>query len=231
MDIKSLYEKFRFRLRLKIPKYSDIITTDNYIDMSDLSNWGKRLVWFPKEWYSDDNIIENDDNIEVIAPTHGENSGLIISKFTFKYGTIRALLKAPDIKGVWSAFWLFDTNGMPEHDFEFCGQETHTVNVTHHWGYEYVGNDKKSTLHNARTNKHFNPTTEYNWYEIEKTPYKVIYRINGIVVKVKKRGISSGESRVIFNAGTGSYCGSEKNQPLQKKGIMYIKSIELDKVS
>ncbi len=227
MDIKSLYEKLRFRLRRNLSGY----TPDNggFVEMFNLNNWDKFLPWFPKEWYSDDNVRDVDGHIEVIVPADGKTVGLMMSKFSFKYGTIRALIKAPDLKGVWSAFWLFDTNGMPEHDFEFCGQETHTVNVTHHWGYSYDNNNKKSTLHNPRTNKNFNPTTEYNWYEIEKTPYKVVYRVNGVTVKVMRRGLSSGESKVIINAGTGSYCGSEENQPLPRDGAMKVKSIKLYK--
>ncbi len=227
MDIKSLYEKFRFSLRRNLNGY----TPDNsgFVEMFNLNNWDKFLPWFPKEWYSDDNVRDIDGRIEVIVPADGETVGLMMSKFSFKYGTIRALIKAPDLKGVWSAFWLFDTNGLPEHDFEFCGQETNTVNVTHHWGYAYENNDKKSTLHNSRTNKNFHPTTEYNWYEIEKTPYKVVYRINGITVKVMRKGLSSGESKVIINASTGSYCGSEDNQALPQDGIMKVKSIKLYK--
>ena len=253
MDLKSLYEKWKFRLMLCFPEYTnesikyegeyDYIFAHNvtFGNMPYKKGWvkdytstdpmfRKSIKWFPSTNYSDKNVTVLDGTINIHCPSDGMTEGAMVSNFTFKYGTVRALIKAPNVKGVWSAFWLFDENGMPEHDFEFCGQEKHTVNVTHHWGITYDDNNKKSTLHNARRNKNFNPTTEYNMYEIEKLPYKVTYKINGVVVKVMRKGISSGNSRLLFTAGTGIYCGSEKNQPLNKNGIMSIKSIELYKL-
>ncbi len=252
MDIRSLIEKIRFSLRLMFPKYlkynhvpRGILTSYPDIKFGNLPykrewikvyktddpSFRKSIPWYLASRYSDANIrYDLHGELKVIAPKDGKTEGVIMSNFTFKYGTVRAIIKTTDVSGVWSAFWLFDKNGMPEHDFEWCGQQKHSVHVTQHWGYDYDNNDKKSTLHNTRTNYRFNPTSEYNTYEIEKSPYKTIYRINGVVVKTMKHGLSSGESYIIFGVHTGSYCNSKPNQVLSKDAVMSIRSIELFKI-
>lgn len=151
------------------------------------------------------------------------------SNFTIKYGTVRALIKLPNVTGAWSAFWLFGKNGMPEHDIiEHCGEWENEVAVTHHWGYDYEENrGKKSTINNGRYNKNFKPTDNYYLYEVELTPYKVTYRINGIKVRTLTKHLSSGENVIIFDVTRGKYCG---NKALARNAKMEISFLEIWKI-
>lgn len=175
-----------------------------------------------QEKFKSENIHLTDSCIEIWARKDG-SEGVLFSNFKIKYGIVRAKVKLPDVEGAWSAFWLF--RGMPELDiFEHCGQWKNQVTVTHHWGYAYEKGMKKSTLQNERFSESFNPTEEYNIYEVEVTPYEVIYRINGIVTRVMTEGIPSHELHIILNVATGDYC---ENIPLKEDAVMKVKWIKV----
>jgi len=177
--------------------------------------------WDQKEFIRD-NINLTDSCIEIKAKPDG-TKGVLFSNFKFKYGIVRAMIKLPNSEGAWSAFWLF--NGMPELDiFEHCGQWKNQVTVTHHWGYEYEKGMKKSTLHNERFNKSFSPTEQYYIYEVEVTPYEVIYRINGEVTRIMTEGVPSHEQHIILGVTTGEYCD---DIPLKEDAVMKIKWIKV----
>lgn len=127
--------------------------------------------WIP--WYEEEKYCKS-----CVVPVTGgydlKYNGKEIALYSnesVKHGIISADIKMPKSKGLWGAFWLFAENGMPEYDFEWCGQDE-GVNVTAHWGYTYEKGKKKNTLYNHRKNKRFNPH-EYNNYSIEFTPYWV----------------------------------------------------------
>ena len=169
-----------------------------------------------------ENIHLTDSCIEIWARKDG-TEGVLFSNFKIKYGIVKALVKLPDVEGAWSAFWLF--RGMPELDiFEHCGQWKNQVSVTHHWGYSYEKGMKKSTLNNERYNESFKPTEQYYVYEVEVTPYEVIYRINGEVTRVMTEGIPSHEQHIILNVSTGDYCD---DIPLKKDAVMKVKWIKV----
>lgn len=169
-----------------------------------------------------DNVNLTDSCIEIWARKDGSN-GFLFSNFKIKYGIVKAMIKLPDVEGAWSAFWLF--KGMPELDiFEHCGQWENQVSVTHHWGYSYEKGMKKSTLNNERSNKLFKPTEQYYVYEVEVTPYEVIYRINGEVTRIMTEGIPSHEQHIILDVVTGDYCG---NIPLKEDAVMKVKWIKV----
>jgi len=134
--------------------------------------------------------------------------GILYSNFSLTYGIIRAKIKLPKVKGGWSAFWTFA--GMPEYDIlEHCGRWDNKITTTPHWGYDYSGPyGKKSTHYNRSTNRKFKPTEEYYIYELETTPYKVIWRINGRIVRVMKEGIQTMPTNILFTVSKGDYCGS-----------------------
>jgi len=181
------------------------------------------------------NIKIFQDKIELTQPKDEEKDAFIQSNFTFKHGTVRAIIKLPKVKGAWSAFWLFGENGMPEHDIlEQCGDWENKVSVTHHWGYDYnnVPNPrgKKMTRNNKRYNKNFRPTEDYYLYEVELSPYKVVYRINGIKVRTMKKGVSSSQQRVIFSVTKGNYCQSKTTSILKDDAAMSVKRLELWKI-
>jgi beta-glucanase (GH16 family) len=77
--------------------------------------------------YSPDNVKIGDEGLELSVSTTDEwksdvkpdgfgkafNSGKLVGTpgVRFKYGTIEAKIKAPDLKGIWPAFWLNFSNG------------------------------------------------------------------------------------------------------------------------
>ena len=158
----------------------------------------------------------------------------IQSNFRIKYGTVRALIKLPNVKGAHSAFWLF--GGLPEMDvLEHCGGWENKVSVTHHHGYDYnnVPNPKgkKMTHNNARYNKKFKPRDEFYLYEVELSPYKIVYKINGVKVRTLKRGLSSGENKVIFDVVKNSYCQTTTESVLDDDAVMIVDFLEVYKIS
>ncbi len=175
-----------------------------------------------REGYPEENVQLTDSCIEIWARTDG-TKGVLFSNFKFKYGIVKALIKLPDVDGAFSAFWLF--RDMPELDiFEHCGQWKNQVAVTHHWGYAYEKGMKKSTSENTRFNEAFKPTEEYYVYEVEVTPYEVIYRINGVVTRVMTEGVPSHEQHIILNVTTGHYCD---DIPLKEDAVMKVKWIKI----
>ncbi len=257
MDIRSLIESWIFRFR-KIPPYRTSMLNNTpkgertLFKMQDITignmpwkkGWEKGYVHgedpmfrLSKPWAahesSDDNVKKTSTGITLTQPKEKDaKSAYLFSNFTIKYGTVRALVKCPCATGMWSAFWLFGKSGTPECDiFEHCGEWENEVAVTHHWGYDYGGPyGKKSTLHNARYNKNFNPSKEFYLYEIEFGPYSVVYKINGVVVKRMKKGIPSGENHILFDVVKGQYCGTDPNAELSEDGVMEVKFLEIFKI-
>ncbi len=167
-------------------------------------DWRWNMPW-NHEGYSKDNIEHTDKGVKIWARNGKE--GCLHSNFHFKYGIVTAKIRLPKEEGAWSSFWIIGESGLPEYDVvEHCGGEQY-VNVTQHWGYNYDSSSyKKSTLHNKR--RGVNPN-DWNLYQVEITPYKTIYRINGKVVRKMKRGTSSGERLVLLTCGWGTYCGGK----------------------
>lgn len=166
-------------------------------------DWRWNLPW-DQQTFSEDNIEYTDTGVKIWA--RNGKQGCLYSNFYFKYGVITAKIRLPREEGAWSAFWIFGESGMPEYDvFEHCGGESH-VNVTHHWGYTYDegGKYKKSTRHNKR--KNINPY-DWNLYQVEVTPYKTIYRINGNVVRTMRQGAASDKRHIVLTCVWGNYCG------------------------
>lgn len=167
-------------------------------------DWRWNMPWF-QERYAKENIEYTDQGVKIWARNGKE--GCLYSNFNFKYGKVAAKIRLPNEEGAWSAFWLFGESGMPENDaLEHCGGESY-VNVTHHWGYNYESSGfKKQTTHNKR--RGINPN-DWNIYEVEVTPYKTIYRINGKTVRTIKRGTSSDKRHILLTCGWGFYCGDK----------------------
>jgi len=189
---------------------------------------------FDPELSSLDNITTTSSLMILTQPKEAcTKDAYIQSNFTIKYGTVRALIKVPKVPGAWSAFWLF--GGLPEMDiFEHCGGWEDKISVTHHWGYDYdnVPNPKgkKMTKRNARYNKKFRPRDNFYLYEVELSPYKIVYRINGIKVRTLKRHLSSGENRVIFDVTKGDYCQSCFLKGIGRDAQMMIDFLEVYKI-
>ena len=258
MDIRSFFESRWFKCTkfqsyekyLKNERIPDgdrtIITPENITigNMPWQEGWNKNYVEgedpmfrdnlpYDQQGASSDNITITQDEIIMTKPKEAESKdAYLYSNFTIKYGTVRALLKTPNVDGIWSAFWLFGTDGMPEHDMiEHCGQWKNETACTHHWGYDYNGvKGKKSTLWNGRKNKKFKPSEDFNLYEVELGPYKTVYRLNGKIIRTMKHSLSSGLNRIIFDVTKGSYCGTDPKQAVDADGVMSVKSIEIFKI-
>jgi|SaaInlStandDraft_7_1057024.scaffolds.fasta_scaffold21749_2 beta-glucanase (GH16 family) len=250
--MRNFFERLRFYLS-RIPDY----TTLNYIDKDSVVIDAKNITFgnmpwkkgWTKSFNSSDgdpffrpsrpwntslskpqNCYTEDGLIRLTFPKNQIKDAYMQSNFTIKIGTVKAVVKVPDVKYAWSAFWLFGEDGMPECDImEYCGSWKDKVSVTHHWGYDYNNiRGKKMTHNNARTNRKFKPTENFYLYEVELTPYEVIYRINGIVVRKMKQGVPSGGNNIIFDVTQGNYC--DNGIPTQD-ATMEIKQIIINKIS
>ncbi len=165
-------------------------------------DWRWNMPW-DQHTYDRENIEFVKNGVKIWA--RNGKYGCLYSNFHFKYGKVSAKIRLPKEEGAWSAFWLF--GGLPEFDIlEHCGGETY-VNVTHHWGYNYDhSNFKTQTTHNKR--RGIDPY-DWNIYAVEVTPYKIIYSINGKVVRKKRKGISSDERHILLTCVWGQYCGGK----------------------
>ena len=254
--MRNLLERIYFML-CKIPTWEDAIKSipqGDYIkyDMSKVTigDMPWKYGWTPiyvedespqfrigREWAKDmtdaDNILQSPTKMTLTQPkSAGTKDAWIQSNFRIKYGTVRALIKLPDVSGAHSSFWLFGQNGMPEMDvLEHCGGWENKVSVTHHHGIAYESGQKKMTHNNARYNKNFKPRDEFYLYEVELSPYKVVYKINGVKVRTLKRGLSSGENKVIFNVVKNSYCQTTTESVLNDDAVMIVDFLEVYKIS
>lgn len=166
-------------------------------------DWRWNMPW-EQDTFSKGNIEHTKDGLRIWA--RNGKQGCLFSNFSFKYGIVTAKIRLPNEEGAWSAFWLFGEDGLPEYDIiEHCGGEDY-VNVTQHWGYAYEPFLKKQTTKNKRRGI---VPTEWNIYQVEVTPYKIIYRINGRTVRSMKKGLSSDEKHIIFTSLWGEYCGGK----------------------
>ena len=237
MDCKSFIEKILFLFK-RVPSYEEYLSNEDtpegvehVYDMSRaslgdlpwMSGYTKNyeegidpefrtsLPW-DQDGFDAQNITQIPGEYLKLTKPAGVHTkdALLYSNFSMKHGTVRALVKMPKVKGAFSAFWLFD--GLPELDIlEHCGQWKRKYACTHHWGYDY-GEDygKKSTLHNTRFNFKLNFNSDWYVLEAEVSPYKVVYKINGVKVRSVKRGVPSGELHIILNVGYGEYCNSKE---------------------
>jgi beta-glucanase (GH16 family) len=256
MDIISLFEQIKFRffgpknleqdLKNRKPE-GELLRIDlaqtSIGELEWKKDWVKKFDWNKDPWfrsglpwyepdkYNKDFIKRGNHKITLEVPVDSNQEAALFSNFTIKYGTVRALIKLPNTNRAWSAFWLSGTNGLPEHDIlEACGGEKDRVHVTHHWGYDYGEKwGKKSTLHNERINKNFKPTEQFYLYEVELSPYKTVYRINGRIVKVMKcHAVSSSDQNIIFSLGPGNFCEND-GKPTNKTQRMEIMWLEIYK--
>ena len=134
------------------------------------------------------------------------NAGVFHSKKGYKYGLFNYYAMFPKTEGIWSGLWTFGVNGLPEVDFEHCGQWRRKVAATFHWGYVYKPNCKKQTKNNTITGaKYFKPRTKYYMYSIETTPYETNWYINGIKVKTVDMGVDN-DQRFMVTCVVGDYC-------------------------
>lgn len=187
-------------------------------------------------WDADDtsknNIEQHNQKMDIVArKEEGKgNNGVLWSNWGFKHGTIQVLAKFPNIEGAFSAIWMFD--GLPEMDFEHCGQWKNQVTSTSHQGFDYDGPyGKKSTLHNERKNRKFKPTDQYYLYEIYLSPYEMIWYINGLAVRKVCDGISNRDQHLILSVGKGEYCGSVEDGSLPEDARMSVKWVRTFKMA
>jgi len=242
ITLRNLYYKIKFYL-FGVSKEPIYDKTNSYIydyfktlsvgKISQNKRWRNGLPWEhygvykgsdPKRVFIKDNKLNLvvDWNKDYNCPTRG----LLYSNFDIKHGIFRIRAKVSSIDGIGSALWTFGDNGMPEIDIlETCGQRCKKISNIHHWGYDYEKKlGKTSTLNNSLSSSNFKPSEEFYVYEIEFTPYKIIWRINGVVTKVEKRGIPTNKQHLILSVCQSERCGNSKFENL---GI-YPSGMEVD---
>lgn len=179
-------------------------------------DWRYNLPW-DQQLYDKGNIIETKEGLQIWR--RNGKDGMLYSNFTFKYGVVKGTFKLPQTPGLWSAFWLYGENGMPEHDiFEHCGGDD-MVSVTYHHGYD--DEHKKQSRMNKRAK--IKPG-EWNDFMIDITPYWSKFYVNGkLVRKVKEK--NGDEHHILMDCKIGDYCDyqGEPEGYLLVKGLTVVK--------
>lgn len=212
LGYKSFYRPFHKPWRYNYP-YGDLNNSYSFHDHSMLSIQKK----------NDDNYL--DINVSKIKNSYYH--GVLYSNFAYKYPVFRVIAKLPEGKGMWSAIWTIGSLGMPEIDIEHCSSWMNSVTSTIHWGYDYKRGYKKQKGNKIKA-KSFNPTVNYYCYEIEVTPYSVIWKINGIMIQKYKNPVPDDLLHLIIGTGMGTYCdttGFSKYSTMKVSEVQVLKKI------
>ena len=254
MSFRDWREKLAFKGVNKFENLEDYL--DSYTPPGEMRRYEMNIIelgnlpWIPggwEKWYeegvhppfrttlpwaqddsSSNNVQQTLNGIAITQPKEANApSGILWSNFTIKHGTVRALIKLPNVKGAWSAFWLFA--GLPELDIlEHCGEWKHQFTATHHWGYDYENIfGKEMTNHNERYNKRLDLHNEYHLFEVLFTPYEVIYLVDGVEHRKVTKGIPTMDTHIIFNVTKGDYCDSAITEALSEDATMHVKWLEV----
>ena len=153
------------------------------------------------QYYQADNINVADDILNITAKPdalfdsnniipHNFSSGRLstIGKMAFRYGKIAIRAKVPDIPGTQFAFWLgaFDLNmeGFPKAgnmDIVQTGIYGQFEEVESHFQYGEPDTALQNVSRFYYSDDNFNATDGFHIYEIEWTPKKVIFMVDGHV--------------------------------------------------
>lgn len=154
--------------------------------------------------YLDDNEINPNDGLPNLR-TFNFTSGCIVTKQPYKWGNFEIRFKAPAVKGLWPAFWLY---GYDEEEFdimELKGEKMHKL----HWAMHgpqtrkcgFLKNEKCSDWITYQNINFANP--DYNVVSGMWVPGLVMWVVNGIGQKFVLHDFN-GPMRVIVNTSVAS---------------------------
>mgnify|MGYP003583040042 FL=1 len=114
------------------------------------------------------------------------------TKKMFLYGRFEAKLKASDALGCITAFFLYRPNAAhnTEIDFEISGKYPKVI-TTNHWV------DRRS--HDKETPLDFDSTKDFHTYVIYWEPNRIVWEIDGKVVRSTTTAVPDKPMQVIFN--------------------------------
>ena len=213
---------------------------------TDTRYWRKISPWYrygkrvPNSNYAFEldciQLLYSEAGVQISAMYHlGYNkAGMLYSRWAFVYGKLIGKIQFDDIPGSWQAFWILSDNEqrdyrdndylLPEFDIEYCGTWKHSITATMHCGYSHKSN--RSTRRNRIIGLNFYPGKRFYAYEFDISPYRVIWRINGIAVKIKYRAASSNLKRVLLDNKTTTkkgYCQHDFLGPESKMKVAFVK--------
>lgn len=211
---------------------------DNLDNWDLIAPWGSFNTLVPNSNYAfyPECVQLSTAGVEINAVKQDEynKAGMLYSKWSFVYGKLISKIQFDDKPGSWQAFWLLSDNQqkdyrnidylLPEFDFEYCGNWKHSISATQHYGYDYES--KRSTRRNKISGLKFYPGNKFYEYAFEITPYRVIWRINGIAVKIMYRAASSNLKRVLLDNKTSTksgYCSYNYLGPESKTKVAFVK--------
>jgi hypothetical protein len=161
-----------------------------------------------------------------IGTTKPYDACTLHTKGTWKYPRIKAWLKLPEGKGHWASIFTYGNDGPPEVDiFEWCKQWGSRINMTMHKGYR----DKIGIWSSKRNRLRVPGLTNGRLYcfEVELQPMRTIWRLNGIVTKVRKQSVDNQQRILIINV-VSDRCGDNFVET-EKKGMKLEKLVVLQK--
>ena len=198
--------------------YGDPVWQDEFdLETLDDSKWGYDLGygsdgWGNDEWQlytnSSDNIRVEDGNLVISAvwdssyTAPGKRDDSITSariktqnKFSFKYGKVRAKIKAPTGTGMWPAFWMLGNNietaGWPncgEIDIMEISPLLHGENTTMstmHWWDESLGDAGAYNTYGTSYDLNESLSDDYHIYEVEWDEQRIMGKIDNITYFTK----------------------------------------------
>lgn len=125
--------------------------------------------------------MEFDITTEKMAPT-------LESNWYFFFGSVEVVMKASDGQGIVSSFVL-ESDDLDEVDWEWIGSDTKQVQSN------YFGKGDDSTFDRGGFHAVSNPQDEFHTYKLDWTAEKLVWSINGAVVRTLKYAEAAGGTR------------------------------------
>ncbi|KFY62842.1 hypothetical protein V496_04366 [Pseudogymnoascus sp. VKM F-4515 (FW-2607)] len=125
--------------------------------------------------------VEFDITTEKMAPTMESN-------WYFFFGSVEVVMKASDGQGIISSFVL-ESDDLDEIDWEWIGSDTKQVQSN------YFGKGDDSTFDRGGFHAVANPQAEFHTYKLDWTAEKLVWSINGAVVRTLTYAEAKGGSR------------------------------------
>ncbi len=156
------------------------------------------------------------------------DAAVIHTKECWKYPRFKVWLTLPEGYGHWASAYTYGSDGLPELDiFEWCKQFGNRITQTIHKGYK----DKLGMWASKRNSVYVPGLKKGHTYcfEVEARPMKTIWRINGIVTKVRKQTVDNQQRIILINVVSSTLCKSNFVE-VEKMGMRLEKLSVLQKI-
>jgi beta-glucanase (GH16 family) len=234
-----------------------VYETGNWLNIagqaySDIPGWGNNEVQFytsnPKNV-----VIENGNLVirarkeaykDTVQGNFNYTSGKISSKFSIKYGTVEASIKAAPGQGMWSAFWMLGTDFRTGTNWPDTGEIDIMEHIYKNDTLKKNTNMVLTTIHAPENSGENGPTKtisgpdyskDFHKYSIEKTPNQISFFIDDkevFVVTPNDTGANNWvfekDYYVIFNLAVGGMLGGPVDPNFNSSEMLvdYLKVVE-----